>query len=523
MGTLIRSHDWEKTSLGSPDAWPQSLRTVVNILLTSRYAMWLGWGESLSFLYNNAYRPTLGLKHPWALGTPAAEVWAEIWREVGPRVQTVLSTGEATYDEGLLLFLERSGFPEETYHTFSYSPLADDSGRVSGMLCVVTEETERVISERRMATLRDLAAGLASSNTEAEVLEAVERQLGQNCRDLPFTLTYLYVENGEARLARATGMPGAHAAAPERIEAGADAPWPAAEMFRHPAPQLKEDLVAQWGANSLPRGAWDKSPDQAMVVPIKQQGHERPAGFIVVGLNPYRRFSAAYSGFLDLIAGQVAAGLANARAYDEERRRAESLAELDRAKTAFFSNVSHEFRTPLTLMLGPIEDLLGKDSENRDLLQGVYRSGLRLQRLVNTLLDFSRIEAGRAQASYQPTDLATFTTELASSFRSAMERAGLEFTVKCAPLSQPVHIDHEMWEKVVLNLLSNAFKYTLEGSVTVRLTEREGRVELTITDTGAGIPEEEVPRLFERFHRVEQTRAARTKARASAWRSCWNW
>ncbi len=510
MGELIRSHHWEATSLGPPAAWPPSLRTVINILLTSRYAMWMGWGESLEFLYNDAYRPTLGIKHPWALGRPATEVWAEIWREIGPRIQTVLSTGNATYDEGLLLFLERSGFPEETYHTFSYSPLADDSGRVSGMLCVVTEETERVINERRMANLRDLAAGLASSNTESEVLQAVELQLAANPKDLPFTLTYLYNQEEHAVLARSTGIAAAHPAAPARIEAGSDKPWPSADMFGAHVPRLCEDLLTRWEADSLPKGAWDRSPNQAAVVPIKQQGHERPAGFLVVGLNPYRRYDEAYSGFIDLIAGQVAAGLSNARAYEQERRRAESLAELDRAKTAFFSNVSHEFRTPLTLMLGPVEELLGKPemregSSNGDLLQVVHRSGLRLQRLVNTLLDFSRIEAGRAQASYQPTDLAAFTKDLASSFRSAMERAGLDFKVECLPLSQPVYVDQEMWEKVVLNLVSNAFKYTLRGSVTVRLSERGEGVELAVIDTGTGIPPEEVPRLFERFHRVPQS------------------
>jgi signal transduction histidine kinase len=503
MAALMRSHDWEKTSLGAPVTWPQSLRTALNIVLTSRYAMWMGWGETMSFLYNDAYRPTLGLKHPWALGTPAREVWAEIWNEVGPRVRSVLSTGEATYDEGLLLFLQRSGFPEETYHTFSYSPLADDAGRVSGMLCVVTEETERVISERRMATLRDFASGLASANTASEVLGAID-QLDRNDRDLPFTLAYLYDEQGAARLARATRLAAGHPAAPTLIQPGGNVPWPAGALYGQPEPLVVDNLP-----DALPSGAWDKPPVRAAVVPFKQQGHDEPAGFLVVGLNPYRRYDEAYSGFVDLVAGQLAAGLANARAYEEERRRAEALAELDRAKTAFFSNVSHEFRTPLTLMLGPVEDLLaseGVPAESRESLSVIHRSGLRLQRLVNNLLDFSRIEAGRALASYQPMDLSAFTAELASTFRSAMDRAGLEYRVECGRLSQPVYIDTEMWEKVVYNLISNAFKYTLEGSVSVTVEERDGRATLSVSDTGGGIPEEALPRLFERFHRVEQTR-----------------
>jgi len=507
LAALVRNHDWSTTPLGPAREWPQSLRTVVQILLTSRYAMWMGWGPELTFLYNDAYRPTLGIKHPWALGTRADRVWAEIWHDIGPRIESVLRTEQAAYEEGLLLFLERSGFPEETYHTFSYSPLHDDGGQVNGMLCVVTEETERVISERRMATLRDLAAGLAAAGTEAEVLSAVREQLGRNTKDVPFSLTYLFDAHGRALLAAETGISQGHPAACAVLENGADAPWPAGTLLQNLPPSLLVNIPA---AAALPAGFWNRPPQQAAIVPIRQQGNERPAGFLVVGVNPYRHYDEAYSGFVELVSGQIAAGIANARAYEEERRRAEALAELDRAKTAFFSNVSHEFRTPLTLMLGPVEDLLAQEEgqipENRELLRVVHRSGLRLQRLVNTLLDFSRIEAGRVQASFEPIDLAAFTAELASGFRSAMDRAGLAFTVNCAPLPEPVYVDREMWEKIVLNLVSNAFKYTLEGSVTVGLAVQDGRAVLRIDDTGPGIPPTELPRLFERFHRVEGIR-----------------
>ncbi len=511
LARLVSEHDWSQTPIGPIETWPQSLRTVVNILLTSRYAMWMGWGKDLTFLYNDAYRPTLGIKHPWSLGSPASKVWAEIWRDIGPRIETVLSAGKATYDKGLQLFLERSGFPEETYHTFSYSPLHDDTGQLNGMLCVVTEETDRVISERRMTTLRLLSGALASLNSEGEVLAAFERQLKENPYDLPFTVTYLFNTNGRARLACRTGFEdGEPTVSPEFIEAGSDFPWPAAQIFAGPTARLSQELDASGRLGHLPAGAWDKPPDQALVVPIKQ-AHGTPAGFLAVGLNPYRRLDPEYSGFVELIAGQLAGALVNARAYEEERRRAEALAELDRAKTLFFSNVSHEFRTPLTLMLGPLEDLVSKPAgaipdEYREMLNLVYRSGLRLQRLVNTLLDFSRIEAGRAQASYSPTDLAKLTAYFASPFRSAMERAGLQYAVDCEPLSESVYVDPEMWEKIVLNLISNALKYTHHGSVAVSLRERSGCAELLVEDTGIGIPRTELPHIFARFHRVEGAR-----------------
>jgi PAS domain S-box-containing protein len=510
MGKRIRSLDWSQTPLGPMDHWPQSLRTVVNILLSSRYAMWMAWGPELTFLCNDAYRPTLGIKDPWALGARADRVWAEIWPDIGPRIETVLTTGEATYDEGLLLFLERSGFPEETYHTFSYSPLADDHGRINGMLCVVTEETERLLGKRRVETLRDVASALASTNTEEEVLQALRDQFSRNKKDLPFTLTYLFGPRGQVRLASSTGISPDHPLAAEQIGQDSAHPWPVQEILLRPAPRIVE-LFERCKGIAAPMGEWNKPVEQAVVVSIRQQGQEQPAGFLVVGINPYRRYDAAYSDFVDLLAGQIAAGLANARAYEAERQRAESLAEIDRAKTTFFSNVSHELRTPLTLLLSPVEELLAEewqaqDQEQRQLLELVHRNGLRLQRLVNTLLDFSRIEAGRVQAVYEPTDLSRYTAELAGSFRSAMEKAGLEFRVECQDKLPPVYVDRDMWEKIVLNLLSNALKFTFEGSVHVALSGSDGSVELAVRDTGTGIPASELAHIFERFHRVEGAR-----------------
>ena len=506
MGERIRQFDWSATPLGPINHWPQSLRTVVDILLSSRYAMWMAWGPELTMLYNDAYQPTLGIKHPRALGARASEVWAEIWPDIGPRIETVLTIGEATYDEGLLLFLERSGFPEETYHTFSYSPLMDDNGGINGMLCVVTEETDRVIGERRVESLRDVASALASTNTEEEVLLALGTQLGLNQKDLPFSLTYLFDEDGGARLASSSGISSEHPLAANRIEPLSNFPWPAHQILLHPATRLMESLSEQRKVAPLPTGDWKKQVDQAAIVPVRQQGQEQPAGFFVVGTNPYRRYDSAYSGFVDLLAGQIAAGLGNARAYEAERRRAEALAEIDLAKTTFFSNVSHELRTPLTLMLSPVEELLSQakkySPEERELLDLVHRNGLRLQKLVNTLLEFTRIEAGRVQADYEPIELGQFTEELAANFRSAMERAGLRFEIDCEPLPELVYVDREMWEKVVLNLLSNALKFTFHGGVSVALKTAGRYARLTVKDTGSGIPPLELPHIFDRFHRV---------------------
>jgi len=510
VGRDLAKVNWVATPLGLPRSWPQSLQTAVDILLSSRFSMWMAWGPQLTFFCNAAYRRnTLGRKYPWALGRPASEVWAEIWDDIGPRIDTVLATGKATWDEALLLFLERSGYPEESYHTFSYSPLRDDTGAVVGMLCVVSEDTERVIGERRMATLRDLGSDPSVVRTETETLEFAGRQLDRNRQDLPFTLTYLFDDDDAvARLAGSTGIAAGHPAAPAALAAGdADPLWPVAVLLRGESALVDLDRARFAG---LPAGPWSESPVQALIAPLAQQGGA-PYGFLVAALNRYRPLDEGYRAFVGLIAGHLAAGIGSARTYQDQQRRAEELAELDRAKTAFFSNISHEFRTPLTLIMGPVQELqrLLADAgpQVREELEVIGRNGLRLGKLVNTLLDFSRIEAGRMQASYEPADIAQATAELASIFRSAIDRAGLAFEVDCPPLSEPVYLDRGMWEKVVLNLLSNALKFTFDGSIRIATRAEDGEAVVTVADTGIGIPEQEMPRLFERFHRIENVRS----------------
>ncbi|WP_445169866.1 SpoIIE family protein phosphatase [Mycolicibacterium sp. Dal123E01] len=512
VGRDLSRVDWAATPLGAPSEWPQSLRTAVSIILSSRFSMWMAWGPDLTFFCNDAYRrDTLGRKYPWALGRPAREVWAEIWEDIGPRIDRVLATGEATWDEALLLFLERSGYPEETYHTFSYSPLRDEAGQIVGMLCVVSEDTDRVIGERRMNTLRHLGSDPSVARTEPEMLAFTSRQLEGNPRDLPFTLTYLFDDDGNARLTGTTGIPEGHPAAPALLPAGGHWVWPVGEPAKgHPV------LVDLDGPpfTDLPAGQWPDPPRQALVTPLLVQG-SAPSGFLITALNRYRPLDDDYRGFINLVAGHLATGLSTARSYREQQQRADELIELDRAKTTFFSNISHEFRTPITLILGPVAELRahspGLDEHAHQELDVIQRNGLRLAKLVNTLLDFSRIEANRVQAHYEPVDLAQITAELASVFRSAIDRAGLRMVVDCRHLEEPVYLDRDMWEKVILNLLSNALKYTFAGTITVRVIREGDEAVVTVADTGIGVPVAEMPRLFERFHRIESARARSTE------------
>ncbi|MFJ9523623.1 ATP-binding protein [Kitasatospora sp. NPDC101801] len=509
VGADLARVDWASTPLGEPEHWPQSLRTAVQILLSSRFAMWMAWGPELTFFCNDAYRrDTLGRKYPWALGRPFQQVWPEVWDDVRLRIESVLHEGVATWDEDLLLFLERSGYPEESYHTFSYSPLRDEAGAVVGVLCVVNEETQRVLAERRMATLRDLGSDPAAVRTEDEFLAFAAQQLARNPYSMPFTLTYLFREDGSARLAASSGIDTAHPAAAAHLTEDATQPWPVAAVRRGRTRMVDLDGAPHF--EDLPSGVWSQAPIRALVVPLMRAG-EDPSGFLVVALNRFRPLDGDYRAFLGLVAGHLAAGVTSARDHEAQRLRAEQLAELDRAKTAFFANVSHEFRTPLTLMTGPLGELRRRltdaDEDVRADLEAVHRNSLRLGRLVNALLDFSRIEAGRLRAAPVPVDLSAVTADLASVFRSAVEAAGLEFDVDCPPLSAPVALDTALWEQVVFNLLSNALKFTPEGAVRVRVREVDGHAEVTVQDTGTGVPSAQLPHLFERFHRVDNARA----------------
>jgi signal transduction histidine kinase/DNA-binding NarL/FixJ family response regulator len=507
MPQLVEDFDWASTPLGPAAAWPDSLKTVVRILLTSRFPMWMAWGPELTVLYNDAYRrTTLGTKHPWALGKPAAQVWHEIWKDIGPRIHQVMDTGEASWDETLLLILERSGYPEETYHTFSYSPLSDSDGRIVGMLCVVMEDTVRVIGERQLAALGTLAEALADAISRQDVFAAIERGL-QHQKDMPCTLTYLFDEGGaRLKLVSRTGMDADHPAASLFIDPTEDpAAWPVHRILSTGHGLTVDNLLELFP--DLPPGCWDRPPARARLTPIARQGQDKPLGIFITALNPYRQFDAFYEGFLDLITGQIAASITNANAYDQERKRAEELSELDRAKTTFFSNVSHELRTPLTLILGPIEDALTSQSPpSQQNLEMLHRNALRLLKLVNGLLDFVRIEVGKLRATFEPTDLCGFTAQLASVFRSAVERAGLQLVVDCQPLPEPVYVDREMWEKIILNLISNALKSTYEGEIRVAVRATGQHVEVSVSDTGTGISESDLPNLFKRFWRIDGAR-----------------
>ncbi len=511
LGALIRAMKWDDTPLGPLDSWPPSLKTALSLILNSRHPMWLGWGSEITFLYNDAYIPVLGAaKHPRALGRPASEVWSEIWDVCGPLADKVFRLGEASFLEDVRLFMRRGDRLEETFYSFSYSPIFDPDGGVAGLFCPSAETTDKVLNARRLRTLSELSGrALLQKSLKAAYATAL-LTLERNPIDIPFATLYSMRADGRSlELEGTSGFAPDDETVARRIDLSAAEHALIAGVVASATARLMRVDELGYGARIGPAG---QRVEHAIVLPLVPSSLEPPIGLLVAGINPTREMDLEYRTFYDLLAAQITSAAQSATAVEEAKRRAEALAEIDRAKTAFFSNVSHEFRTPLTLLIGHTEDALASPERSLEgaALEAVYRNELRLMKLVNALLDFARIEAGKARALFEPVDLSRITRETAAVFQSAVERAGLAFVVACDPLPEPVFVDRDMWEKIVLNLVSNALKFTFSGQITVamrRSPRDEREVELDVTDTGIGIPDEELPRLFDRFHRIEGARS----------------
>ncbi|MEU2611528.1 SpoIIE family protein phosphatase [Micromonospora sp. NPDC007271] len=511
MGERLRAFDWSATPLGPPDTWPPTLCHAVSTMLSSRAQIVMFWGEDHRAFYNDAYRPTIGDKHPAVIGQPAREWWRETWDVLGPLLDGVRRTGEPYRGEDHPFLLNRHGFLESVYFDVSYDPVRAADGSVDAVICFVNETTGRVLGERRLGALAELGNELSGVRSVREVGAAAARVLDAHQSDVPFSAVWLPDEDGVPTLAGWTGVdPGVLAGSPPApglvaggpVAPGGDAGGPAAPGGDAPAGARWVSVADLLGA--VPPDA----AEQALVLPLAAT--DEPAGVLVVGIARRLAFTDEYRNFLDLVAAQISGAVGKQRAYEQQRARAVELAVLDRTKTNFFANVSHEFRTPLTLVLGPLEDLLadpGLPAAYAERLAVPHRNALRLLKLVNTVLDFSRLESGRLAARYQATDLADYTARLASTFRSVTERAGLRLVVDCPPLPAPVHVDRDMWEKIVLNLVSNAVKFTFEGEIRVEVRPGDGVAVLAVTDTGVGIAPEELRHVFERFHQAPGVRS----------------
>jgi signal transduction histidine kinase len=512
MARRFREFDWSATPIGPAESWPESWRNAVQIILDSSFPTALGLGrEHLIYFYNDAFIPVAGpSRHPAGLGQPVPLAWKEIWEDIlKPRFDHTLTTGDPTGEADLMLPLERSGYLEETYCTFSFAALRDEHNQPNGIFCTAIENTARVIAERQINCLRALALRSSFAESPEAACQSAVATLEGSPRDLPFTLLYLLDKTGKrAHLVGTSGL----VSVPQTVLTTVDLEdlsscVVARVAATHTAMIMDNVHLIIHGVVRHP----EVTPQQALALPVLNPGGEHLAAVLIAGVNPMRPLEESRA-FHELIATHLETAISSARAQQHVRERAQALAELDRAKTVFFSNISHELRTPLTLLLAPLDDVLARTTlaeDDRYLVETARRGGARLLKLVNSLLEFSRIESGRIEASYEATDLAALTMDLASVFRSAFQRGGVTLTIDCPKLPEDIYVDRDMWEKIVLNLVSNAFKFTLKGTVRVAQHAHAEHVELEVSDTGCGVAAEDLPRLFERFFRG-RTPQART-------------
>jgi PAS fold len=287
MGGRIRSFDWSRTPLGPIEGWPQSLRSALGIGLNSGFPIAIYWGSDLILLYNDDWSPIPGEKHPWSLGRPAREAWSEIWGIIGPLFDQVMTTGEATRSRDQLLPMRRHGFTEECYFDYTFSPIRGEDGQVAGVFNAVIETTTRVIGERRLRTLRELAtwkAGRAGSAEDA--CRTAAQILAEDPLDLPFALLYLLDEDGRhARLTGSVGVGHGTPAAPAAFDLdGPEASSPFRRVVETGKGVEVGDLSDRFGL--LPGGGWPESPQRAVVLPMTRPGQAQLAGFVVAGISP---------------------------------------------------------------------------------------------------------------------------------------------------------------------------------------------------------------------------------------------
>jgi two-component sensor histidine kinase len=375
MGAAMRAFDWAATPLGPPEGWPQTLRTCLRIMLASRQPMWVWWGPQLINFYNDAYLPIVGGKHPGALGQPARQVWSEIWDQIRERIAAAMA-GQSSYSETEMLLIRRGGYVEETYYTFSFSPVPEEDGSIGGIVCANTDDTDRVIGARRLALLRELASRTWEADTVADVYVLAARALASDPRDMPFAMIYRFEEDGaRASLRGTSGIAAGHAAAPDAISLEGGAPWPVSEVARSGTRRPVTRLSERFGA--LPKGPWADAPDEALLLPLTTSADAAPRGVLILAANPYRRRDDSFENFAALVARQIASAAVSIETYEAERERAKSADSLaleiehrrriERHQNLLLDELNHRVKNTLaTVQAMAIQTLKGVDLAARD-------------------------------------------------------------------------------------------------------------------------------------------------------------
>jgi PAS domain S-box-containing protein len=493
MGVRVREFDWASTSLGPITAWPAAMRGAVMLCVGSLIPMTLRLGEERLLVYNDAVLAVYGPERfREGLGRPDHEVWPETTPQLEAVLTPVIATGRPFFAADRAVYINRNVPGEECFFTFCYSAVVSDDGQVLGVLSTFVEATREVLAERRLSTIAQLQRQITDATTEPRLAQVTMDVLARNAADHP-----------AASLYRAP-------------QADRHTMRPLASFGDIDASRAAHLVTACLATGEAQHDVADSGPLHAF--PVLDPERHVPTHVLVVAHHPARPWDAVLATYLGLLASSVGAALLTQAELRTERRRVARAEALDAAKSAFFAGVSHELRTPLSLIAAPVADVLERrpdlDADIRNDLALVQTNADRLTRLVDAMLDFTRMEAGRVVPNLQPANLPVLLGGLAASFAPAMERAGLQFTVDVPESGGPVLVDPDFLERIVLNLLSNALKFTPEGSVALRLVNGGGSYEIAVTDTGPGIDSDDQERVFARFERLTPPPGARATAGA---------
>ena len=464
MGARIAAHDWAATPVGRMVRWPSSLKTSLSLCLASRYPMFLWWGSALTNFYNDAYAPILGARHPAALGRNAAEIWHEIWPVIGPQVDVVLNTGEATWNESVPLMLERNGYLEETYFTFSYSPAIDDRGDVAGIFCACQEETGRVRSVRALAERNRLFTALV-----------------ENLPDIVFRLDvdlrHLYISTQVEQLAGIS----------------------------------HEEFIGKTNLEASLSTEWSESIDRACRRALKT-GKRASTAWSFNGRELRTRvvLERDEQGVIVSLLGITEDVTEIERATTALRQSEQTLREADRRKDEFLAMLAHELRNPLAPIRNAAEVLwlMSSDPERvRETSEIIVRQARHMNAIVDDLLDVSRVTRGLVTLDTEAIDLRSVITAAVEQSLPLIDGRRQNLRMELPEKPVIVKVDRVRLTQVFCNLLNNAAKYTPpDGAIRVTIVDRaDGRVEVDVVDSGEGIDAALLPQVFDLFAQGQRT------------------
>ncbi len=497
MGARVAAYDWASTPLGPMEEWPTTLRTSVMLCVGSLFPMSVRWGEELTLIYNDGCREVYGAeRYERGLGRPTAEVWPDLSDVVTERIASSMRHGRAYFAVDRLVPMNRKVPLEETYFTFSYTPIVDDDATVRGVYSTFIETTREVLATRRLRTMASLGRDLGGSRTESELAKIAMRELADNRADHPAGALYRAPADGQ------------------------DAGIPLA-AFGEPLPEAQvAALVRACLAEGRPQHA-DVAPAAGSHVAglhahgIWDPDCEGPTHVLVVAHHASRPWDEPFEAYVTLLATTLGGALVRQAELRAERLRAARASALGQAKSAFLAGISHELRTPLALVAAPLRDALERGGAgSRRSLELAEANVARLSHMVDSMLDFSRLEAGRIAPRLELTDVGLLIRGLAASFEPAFKRGGLGFACEASGLSRAALADRDILERIVSNLLSNALKFTPAGSVRLALSEESGGYRIDVTDTGLGIDPKDHQRIFAGFERLPPKPGARASVGA---------